>query len=109
MSYASDALIDALKRENRQLKDEKEALERHIDEHCLMRFIHEIAYVKYANGLRDENAKLRKLVDGITFCSTTSSRSDDCIGCPLLDQSTHNYRCTKTECMQELGIEGADA
>lgn len=54
--------------------------------------------------LEAENAKLRKLVDGITFCSTTSSRSDDCIGCPLFDQSTHNYRCTKTECMRELEI-----
>lgn len=56
-------------------------------------------------ALAGDNAKLRKLVDGITFCSTTSSRSDDCIGCPLLDQSTHNYRCTKTECMIDLGFE----
>ena len=58
--------------------------------------------------LEAENAKLRTFIDGLMFCHA-SSAYDDCIGCPLLDQSTHNYRCTKTECMRELGIEGADA
>ena len=75
------------------VRAEKAALERRIDELC----------AEVEQG-KTENAKLRKLVDGITFCSTTSSRSDDCIGCPLLDQSAHNYRCTKTECMGELEI-----
>lgn len=111
----------------RRVKAEKAALERRIDELCqenealrLELAIREkseqekvIDYLgkecvdwedKYL-ALAGDNAKLRKLVDGITFCSTTSSRSDDCIGCPLLNQSTHNYRCTKTECMRDLGIE----
>lgn len=58
-------------------------------------------------ALAGDNAKLRKLVDGLMFCHA-SSAYDDCIGCPLLDQSTHNYRCTKTECMRDLGIEVPD-
>ena len=54
---------------------------------------------------RTENIKLRKLVDGWNFCSKTkSSTSDDCIGCPLFIQTLHSYRCTKDECMRELGV-----
>lgn len=59
-------------------------------------------------AMQVEISKLRTFIDGLMFCHA-SSAYDDCIGCPLLDQSTHNYRCTKTECMQELGIGDADA
>ena len=72
---------------------ERETLERRIDKLCLEN-----------EQLRQQNAKLRTFIDGLMFCHV-SSAYDDCIGCPLLDQSKHNYRCTKTECMRDLGIE----
>lgn len=53
-----------------------------------------------------ENKTLRKLVDGWDFCSKTkTSTFDECVGCPLFEQSPHGYRCTRSELMRELGIE----
>ena len=53
-----------------------------------------------------ENNNLRKLVDGWDFCSKTKNPTfDECVGCPLFEQSPHGYRCTRSECMRELGIE----
>lgn len=53
-----------------------------------------------------ENKTLRKLVDGWDFCSKTKKPTfDECVGCPLFEQSPHGYRCTRSESMRELGIE----
>lgn len=56
--------------------------------------------------LESDNAKLRKIVDGWDFCSKTKrSTYDECVGCPLFEQSPHGYRCTRNECMEALAIE----
>ena len=53
-----------------------------------------------------ENKTLRKLVDGWDFCSKTKKPTfDECVGCPLFEQSPHGYRCTRSESMRKLGIE----
>lgn len=98
--------IDELCQENEQLRQELAIREKSEQEKVIDYLGKEcVDWEDKYLALAGDNAKLRKLVDGITFCSTTSSRSDDCIGCPLLNQSTHNYRCTKTECMHDLRIE----
>lgn len=55
--------------------------------------------------LIDEIAKLRKLVDGWDFCSKTKKPTfDECVGCPLFEQSPHGYRCTRSELMRKVGV-----
>lgn len=61
---------------------------------------------KLITRLNEENAKLRKLVDGWEFCSNTRRPSfDECVGCPLFVQTPHSYRCARNECMRELGVD----
>ena len=55
--------------------------------------------------LLTENANLRKLVDGWDFCSKTKKPTfDECVGCPLFEQSPHGYRCTRSELMRKVGV-----
>lgn len=60
--------------------------------------------VRELQRLKDENAKLRELVDGLEYC-VRGSVCDCC--CPLYDPSgTNHRRCESLE--RELGVEVED-
>lgn len=56
--------------------------------------------------LKDENAKLRKLVRGLDYCSAGRKRSlVSCERCPLYDVTDVNIEPKCVLMMREMGIE----
>lgn len=105
MSYASDALIDALKRENNQLQAENAKLKQELEA------VGTAAYLYGRTDLADENAKLREYVEAIAIQSY-KGRMFDCGYCPFHNQcyndepKEHQGRgCQWWLWARELGIE----
>ena len=52
--------------------------------------------------LKEENQKLRKVIDGLLLCR---QEDEDARACPFYDTTaTDNYNCTLTSLLDELGI-----
>lgn len=99
MSYASDALIDALKQENNRLKAENARLKQELES------VGTAAYLYGRTDLADENVKLRELCAGL-LTGYECGRGKLCKGCAwdgLGDPKT--FPCLPLVKARELGIE----